>query len=243
MAIFAQMDSGLETFLANVKEFQSDHGPVASDIWFAARLPVHAFIQEQCPICHQLSVRDRWTEDNFKNEFDREKERLAIQSSPPQHMLTSDPIEGMYDIPASDSIRVTPADVLMRRAELVEAQRSVKSSFCMLESAAKNAMDHQWLLSLLSLLIFESQWLRNPPLSSLELRHIIAEKCVQNIREYAFAKGNRSDQAKYIIGLRILSKALYAEHFNMLLASVNDDDTCARRSCHAVISLTQHYRR
>jgi hypothetical protein len=222
VTLLSQVGLDLETYLTTAKQFRTESDVMLVDIWFATRLPVDAFLQEQCPICNQLSARGRWIETNFAEGFNLEKERLAVRTWAPEAVEHSDPITAMYGRSGERDPRAN-TQALLRRAELVAARQSVQSAYHALHSVARSIEDPNWLLSLLSLLVFEPQWLRTPPLSSQDLRHNLAEKCLHLLRQSALERPNAVAQATSIIALRLVSKTMYSRNINVILSSVNDE--------------------
>lgn len=237
IALFSQLDPKLERFVFNLREVAGLDGPMTVDVWFSASLPVHAFPQEQCPACNQLDTRSRWLEENFSASFELERRRLSVRSWLPADRQGTDPIVSMYG--GHSDGKKAPAEALQRRRELVCAQESVRDAYWLLKRIEKRAITPRWLLSLLTLLISESHWLRLSPLSSTAIRLTLANQCLSIIQSGEFIGLARGDRAKCLIGLRMLSKSVFAQSFSLVIAHTNDDaglESLVRYLCATILA-------
>ncbi|TDK94230.1 phosphoribosyltransferase [Mycobacterium paragordonae] len=221
LTLFAQLPESLEAHFLSLSAYTlQNNDMMAIEIWFGARLPVQAYPQEQCPICYQLASRGQWIEQNFVEGHTQEEERLAVRTWPPERAITSaDPVALQYadgTNPQSDN-----ASALLRRAELVQSQSSVRGAY-RYRRLLENLIDVEGAFrGLITLLIFEPQWLRVPPLSQSDLRGMLGEQCMDNLRRPSLA--DRDMRAKCIIAYRLISKRAFAHRFSEIFHLIVGD--------------------
>ncbi len=192
------------------------------DIRFLARLPIRAYLPQNCPVCEQLRnfPEEKQTLDIVRKHLGHSKRQLSLRYfNDPR-----DPEEdlGGLDLHSDDYLWMLDYRECLEQA-LVSTrirQQMVENIFTWANVPARSdpAVD-KTITRLIRLLFVESQWLHLPPLRLKRVREAVGRIAM---RESLRTELPLTERRCALGVLRAADKALYVDHFDELFRAACD---------------------
>jgi hypothetical protein len=207
---FSIMDPDMERHVLSIRALRTN---VDTDVnvAFSFSLPIDAYTPETCPLCVMADRHTRAINSRLRTEARRENERIAIRDLPDVRD------EGPTLDTAENATNLGAAAALTRRAELQVAGRSTARAAACQRELEKRLSQTSYLMSLCTLIMFEPQWLRRPPLSHPHTRALLAQGIVDFLLPVQTQYREPADVENAIIALRLVSKLHFADNLDALL--------------------------